>query len=101
MIVPIVGLKYYDFKPIKIDDEVLLVKEKDNLYDDNAVAVFNMSGEKIGYIGSRSSRNHKVNSKMNKNDCIGKVWCITRNQVLIELDFTPEHLHKVKIVSKG
>ena len=87
MIVPIVGLKYYQFKPIQIDDEVLLVKEKDNLFDDKAVAAFNMSGEKIGYVGTRSAKNEKVNSKMKQNDFIGKVWCITRSQILVELDF--------------
>ena len=87
MIVPIVGLKYYNFKPIQINDEVLLVKEKNNLFDDKAVAAFNVSGEKIGYVGNRSARNEKVYSKMKQKECRGKVWCITGNQILVELDF--------------
>jgi len=88
MIVPIHGLKYHSFKPVKIDDSVILVKEKDNIFDDNAVAVFNLKNQKVGYVSAKSSRNVKVRSKMEQEQILGKVWCISQNQILIELDFS-------------
>ena len=48
MIVPIHGLKYHSFDPVRIDDSLILVKEKDNIFDDNAVAVFNLKNQKVG-----------------------------------------------------
>lgn len=87
MIVPIVGSKYYQFKPLQIDDEILLVKEKDKVYDKKAVAAFNSSGEKIGYVGKRSEYNQKVHSRMKQKQFTGKAWCFYRGLILVELDF--------------
>jgi hypothetical protein len=88
MIVPIHGLKYHSFEPVKIDDSVILVQEKDNIFDDNAVAVFNLKNQKVGYVSAKSSQNVKVRSKMEQEQILGKVWCISHNQILIELDFS-------------
>jgi hypothetical protein len=96
MIVPIHGLKYYNFEPIQIDDAVLLIKEKGNIFDENAVATFNTQNQKIGYVSAKNSRNIKVRAKMEQEQIWGKVWCISRNQVLVELDFsnnTPPNNH--------
>lgn len=87
MIIPLTGLQYYQFDALKINDELLLVKEKDNLYEDKAIGAYNHLGQQVGYISARSSYNVKVYNKITKNNCIGKVWCISNNQALIELDF--------------
>lgn len=87
MIVPIAGSRYYQFKPIQNDDEILLVKEKDNAYDDKAVAAFNSSGQKIGYVAKRNAYNQKVHSKMKRNQFRGKAWSFYNGQILVELDF--------------
>jgi hypothetical protein len=87
MIVQIVGSKYYQFKPVQNDDEILLVKEKDNAYDDKAIAAFNSSGEKIGYVGKRKAINQKVFSKMKRNQFRGKAYCFYPELLLVELDF--------------
>ncbi len=87
MIIPINGLKYYVFHPPRIDDEILLVKEKNNPFDDKAVAAYNHVGQKIGYVSKRCLHNSKVNDKMKQEDFIGKIWSIGKNQILVELDF--------------
>ena len=86
MIIPIQGLKYQKFRPLKIDEEILLVKEKENLYENNAVAAYNFLGEQIGYISSKSAHNKKVYTKMLSKYFTGKVWAIGKNQILLELD---------------
>lgn len=85
MIVPLVGLKFHQFQPVKIDDEILLVKEKENLFEDNSVAAYNHQGEQIGYVSSRSTYNAKVNAKMKEINLRSKVFSIGRNQILVEL----------------
>jgi hypothetical protein len=63
MIIPIHGLKYYEFCQPIIGEEVLLLKEKDNLFDPKAIAAFNNLNQQLGYIGARSNYNKKVYSK--------------------------------------
>lgn len=87
MIVPIHGLKYYSFSRPQIDDFVILVKEKDNFYDDMAIAAYNSKKEKFGYVSAKSSKNRKVYSKMLEDEFLGKVWAVYQNQILVELDF--------------
>ena len=87
MIVPIHGLKYFLFDPVIMDQEILLVKEKENPHDDMAIAAYNQKGQKIGYVSAKSSYNKKVYLKMKQPDFIGKVWSIGKNQVLVEIDF--------------
>jgi len=84
MIIPI-RVKYNHIEPIHIDDKILLVNEK-NRDSDNIFAAYNSTGQKIGYISAKSSSNQKVNNKMVHVDFIGKVWCITKHQILIQLD---------------
>jgi hypothetical protein len=85
MIVPIVGIKYYQFQPIQIDDEILLVKEKDNIYDDKAIGAYNHLGQQVGYISSRSTYNVNVFNKIMKDDCICMIWSISHNYILVEI----------------
>jgi hypothetical protein len=84
MIIPI-RVNHNHIEPVHIDDKILLVNEK-NRYDDNIFAAYNSTGQKIGYISAKSSSNQKVNNKMVLADFIGKVWCIAKNQILIQLD---------------
>jgi len=83
MIVPINGVNFSQIEPVRIDEEILLAKESSN---DNLIAAFNSAGQKIGYISSKSSSNHKVCRIIGQTDFIGKVWCIAKNQILIQLD---------------
>lgn len=87
MIIPIHGLKYYQFKQPIIGEEVTLLKEKDNIYDPMAIAAFNKSKQQIGYIGAKNQYNKKVYSKMLSESTKGVVWAIFPNQILVELDF--------------
>jgi hypothetical protein len=87
MIVPIHGLKYHKFEMPKLQDNLIIVKEKDNVYDEEAIAAYNTENQKIGYISKNSCHNSKVFKKMKTDNFIGKVWAIFPNQILIELDF--------------
>ena len=87
MIVPIHGLKYHQFIRPTIDDIITLVKEKDNPFDELAVAAYNSKKEKIGYVSAKSCYNKKVYDKMSNDIFLGKVWAVFPNQILVELDF--------------
>lgn len=88
MIFPINGLRYHQFDEIHIEDEILLKKEKDNPHDEMAIAAFNEKGQKIGYVGKRiGGYNKKLYQRM-ADDCVyGKVWNISKWQILVELDY--------------
>lgn len=87
MIIPIHGLKYHQFNQPVIGEEVTLYKEKDNLYDPMAIAAYNMSKQKIGYIGAKNQYNKKVYTNMLSESTKGIVWAIFPNQILVEIDF--------------
>ena len=86
MIIPIHGLKYYEFSQPIIGDEVLLLKEKDNLFDPKAIAAFNNLNQQLGYIGARSNYNKKVYSKMLTKSVKGKIWSVSKSQILVEIE---------------
>ena len=44
------GIKHYDFTIPEIHDRVILVPETDNEFDANAIAVYNSSSQKMGYV---------------------------------------------------
>ena len=87
MIVPIHSLKYHKFHRPTIDDELTLIKEKENPFDELAIAAYNSKNEKIGYVSAKSCYNKKVYEKMLSDIFLGKVWAVFPNQILIELDF--------------
>ncbi len=87
MIVPIHGLKYHYFQMPQLYDSLLMVKERENIYDDNAIAAYNSKKQKIGYVSRIGSSNTKVYDKMKEDYFVGKVWAIFPNQILVELDF--------------
>jgi hypothetical protein len=87
MIVPIHGLKYHNFEMPRLNDDLIIVKEKENIYDREAIAAYNKSNQKIGYISRNSCFNSKVYMKMQEDAIIGKVWALFPNQILIELYF--------------
>ena len=87
MIVPVHGLKYHKFEMPRLYDNLIIIKEKDNVYDAEAIAAYNAENEKIGYISRNSCYNSKVFKKMKADHFIGKVWAIFPNQILVELDF--------------
>ena len=86
MIIPIHGLKYYEFSQPLIGDEVILLKEKDNLFDPKAIAAFNNLNQQLGYIGARSNYNKKVYSKMLTKSVKGKIWSVSKSQILVEIE---------------
>jgi len=63
MIVPIHGLKYHKFKMPKLQDNLKIIKEKDNVYDAEAIAAYNVENQKIVYISRNSCYNSKVFKK--------------------------------------
>jgi len=87
MIVPIHGLKYHKFEMPNLNDNLKIVKERENIYDSEAIAAYNKTNQKIGYISKNSCFNSKVYKKMQEDAIIGKVWALFPNQILIELDF--------------
>jgi|688.fasta_scaffold2111557_1 hypothetical protein len=86
MIVPVVGIKYYNFNPPVIGEVYKLIKEKDNLYDPMAIAVYNNAEQVVGYIGARSQYNLKIYKRILQDSVNGIVWCICKNQILVEVD---------------
>ncbi len=69
-----------------LGEQILLVKEKSNLYDEKAVAAYNSMKEKIGYVSAKSSQNAKVHSRMEEEEIRGQVWAIFPNQILVEIE---------------
>lgn len=86
MIIPIHGLKYHKFKHPKIGDEVLLIKERENIFDQMAIAAYNKSKQQLGYISAQSNQNEKVYKRMLEESVRGYVWSIGKNQILVEID---------------
>ena len=86
MILPVVGIKYYQFDSPKVGDEYKLLKEKDNLFDPKAIVVLNKSDQIVGYIAARNNYNLKLYSRMLQKSVNGIVWCICKNQILVEVD---------------
>jgi hypothetical protein len=85
MIIPIHGLRYYNFKMPKRNCKIILVKEKNNPFDKFAIAAYNSQIQKIGYVGAMDGYN-KLIYKIFEDGIIGKVWDISPNQILLELD---------------
>lgn len=86
MILPVVGIKYYQFDSPVIGDEYKLIKEKDNLFDPKAIVVLNKSNQIVGYITARNKYNLKLYSRMLQESVNGIVWCICKNQILLEIN---------------
>ncbi len=92
MIVPIHGLKYYQFYPLMMNEPILLLREPKNYYDKNAVAAYNLLKQKFGYVSAKDSRNIHVQSLMADDRVWAKVFLIYSNQILVELplaNYTP------------
>jgi len=70
---------------MQVGDIVALMKERNNLYDKNAVAVFNSYHEKIGYVSTKSLYNIKVQDYMQHCEIKGSVWGIFKTFFLVEL----------------
>lgn len=51
-----------------------------------AIAAYNNANQQLGYIGARSSYNKKVYCKMLTESFKGKVWSLSKNQILIEIE---------------
>jgi hypothetical protein len=96
LIVPIYGLRYYTFIMPKLNDMVILIKEKDNAYDSFAIAAYNQKGEKFGYVSAVTGTNLKIYDRMNADIIFGKAWSIRPNQILVELTFHKTPLQKMK-----
>ena len=43
---------YYGLSNIRVGDDLVLRKDQDNLYDDEAIAVYNKDGIKVGYVAN-------------------------------------------------
>lgn len=85
MIIPIHGLRYYNFKMPKRNSEIILVKEKDNTFDKLAIAAYNSQIQKIGYVGARDGFNKSIYKRF-EDVIVGKAWNVSQNQILVELD---------------
>jgi hypothetical protein len=86
MIVPIQGLKYYEFEQPSIGDEISLVKEEFNPYDPMAIAVYNKLNQKIGHVARRKSYNQQVYNKMDGEYSITAIaYSVQQNRILVEI----------------
>ena len=47
----------------KLQDNLMIIKEKDNVFDAEAIAAYNSANQKIGYISRNSCYNSKVFKK--------------------------------------
>jgi hypothetical protein len=87
MIIPIRNILFNQFTMPSIDDEILLIKERDNGIDDIVIGAYNKAKQKIGTVSIRSIFNRQVYSKLIDNYFYGKVFCISKNNILVEIDF--------------
>ncbi len=86
MILPIQCFNFSNFEPVHVNEEVLLVKEKINIHDSMAIVAYTNKGEIIGYVSQRSTYNAQVRILINNESVIGKIWSISQNQILVELE---------------
>ena len=65
--IKLVGCNFHKASKKTVENEVVrLVREPDNEFDRNAIAVLNGLGEKIGYVGTKKT----VSDGNRKNGCI-------------------------------
>lgn len=68
--IKMVGLNYQKpSNPIAENDMVIFKHEKDNPVDSQAIAIFNIDGEKIGYVATKKT----ISPNNRKNGCIDNV----------------------------
>lgn len=68
--IKLVGCNFHKGSKKSIENEVVrLIREPDNEFDKDAIAVFNSLGEKIGYVGTEKT----VSAGNRKNGCIDNV----------------------------
>ena len=101
MIIPIHGLRYYHFLKPKDGELIFLVKEKDNIYDNQAIAAYNTQNEKIGYVSAKTKSNQKVYSIMKNDIYCGTVWTTAPNQILVKLEIPNNTPPNKKSTKKG
>jgi hypothetical protein len=86
MIIPIHGLKDYQFEQPLIGDEIQLVKDGENLYDPMAIAAYNKLKQKIGNVSIRNFYNQQVYNLMLEESINALVWSVGKNQILVEIE---------------
>ena len=68
--IKLVGCGFNKASKKSVENEVVrLIREPDNEFDKDAIAVFNSLGEKIGYVGTEKT----VSTGNRKNGCIDNV----------------------------
>lgn len=100
MIIPIHGLRYYNFKMPKKNGNIILVKEKDTPFDKLAIAAYNSQIQKIGYVGARDGYNKRIYKRF-EHGIIGKAWHISTSQIIVELDLLTILPQKKKSTKKS
>lgn len=87
MIIPIHILRTSQFNYPKIDEELLLIKEPIDDIGEIKISAYNKNKEKLGFLGIQSLLHQQVYSKLTNNYFYGIVFCITRNNILVEIDY--------------
>ncbi|HLS66227.1 MAG TPA: HIRAN domain-containing protein [Pseudogracilibacillus sp.] len=88
----VVGMNFHDvkYKP-KVDDSVILLKDPKNEYDDEAIAVFTVHKEKLGYVANSTRTvakgTYSAGRLYDKFDhyVVGVVQFILRNEAIVEV----------------
>lgn len=86
MIVPITHLVNRHLASIRINEEILMVNDTNNMIKPISVRAYLLTGEFIGYVSSKSSSSAQFVDIMRKQSVIGKVWSISETTILIELE---------------
>lgn len=87
MIIPIRNILFNQFSMPSIDEEILLIKERDDGIDDIVIGAYNKAKQKIGTVSVRSIFNRQVYAKLIDNYFYGKIFSISRNNILVEIDY--------------
>ena len=84
---PIKGTPNYSYKAPLMGEELILKAEPNNIYDSNAVAIYNQHGEQVGYIPKERTLEYHKRNKGQQIDT--KCFFVNKNgkMIIIDIEF--------------
>ena len=95
---PIKGIRFYSFNKPSIKERVILIPEPSNIFDPNAIAVYNLQCQKMGYLpndfyGNQEPR-FKICFSLNK-PIVATVMLMTTKSIIIDIEFPMKEVERV------
>ena len=92
------GLRFYNFNKPKKGERVILIAEPTNLYDSNAIAIYNLECQKMGYLPNDFYGNQEPRFKLcfESNLPIKATVMLTPNKsIIIDIEFPIAKVERV------